>query len=125
MSVREIKVQLDTSQLDGRYATYDWVSDIQTTISNNVYTKDEVDNQIFEVLDHIGEVTSGPSLVSRIDDLQQDVSFKCGDIEISINDLYKNLKEVSEQLRELKEKIEKPKEEGNPFYALIETVYKK
>ena len=125
MSVREIKVQLDTSQLDGRYATYDWVSDIQTDIHNNIYTKDEVDKRIFETLDYVGVATSGPSLSSRIDDLQRDVSFKCGDIETSISDLYKNLKEVSEQLRELKEKIEKPKEEENPFYALIEIVYKK
>lgn len=125
MSVREIKVQLDTSQLDGRYATYDWVSDIQADIHNKFYTKDEVDNCIFETLDYIGVTTSQPSLSSRIDDLQRDVSFKCGDIEISISDLYKNLKEVSEQLRELKEKIEKPKEDENSFYALIETVYKK
>lgn len=92
---------------------------------NNIYTKDEVDNRIFETLEYVGVATSGPSLSSRIDDLQQDVLFKCGDIEVSINDLYKNIREVSEQLRELKEKIEKPKEDENPFYALIETVYKK
>lgn len=125
MSVREIKVQFDTSQLDGRYATCDWVGDMEANIYNNIYTKDEVDNRIFETLDHIGVATSGPSLSSRIDELQRDVSFKCGDIEISISDLYNNLREVSEQLRELKEKIEQPKEEENPFYALIETVYKK
>lgn len=125
MSVQKINIQLDTAQFDERYATYDWVSDIQADIYNNIYTKDEVDNRILKTLDYVGVVTSGPSLSSRIDDFQRDISFKCGDIEISISDLYKNLKEVSEQLRELKEKIEKPKEDENPFYALIETVYKK
>ena len=74
--------------------------------ANDVYTKDEVDNQIFETLDYMGVATSVPSLSSRIDNLQQDVLFKCGDIDISISDLYKNLREVSEQLRELKEKID-------------------
>lgn len=98
---------------------------MEANIYNNIYTKDEVDNRILETLDYVSVATSGPSLSSRIDDLQRDVSFKCGDIEISISDLYKNLKEVSEELRELKEKIEKLKEDENPFYALIETVYKK
>ena len=90
-----------------------------------MYLKDEVDDRIQEAIEYAKITTSGPNLSSRIDELRADVSFKCGDIEISINDLYKNLKEVSEQLRELKEKIEKPKEDENPFYALIETVYKK
>lgn len=101
------------------------MSDIEANIHNKIYTKDEVDDRILGTLDYMGIATSGPSLSSRIDDLQRDVSFKCGDIEISISDLYKNIREVSDQLRELKEKIEKPKEDENPFYALIETVYKK
>mgnify|MGYP003508436985 CR=1 FL=1 len=38
--------------------------------ANDVYTKDEVDNQIFETLDYMGVATSVPSLSSRIDNLQ-------------------------------------------------------
>lgn len=103
MSVREIKVQLDTSQLDGRYAQYDF-SCLDDEVYQTYYCKAEVDDKFYEM--EKANLTNTTDIAYLQSELQ---SCKA------------ELVVIQSKLTTL---ITKSTEE-NQFYSIFESVYKK
>lgn len=127
MSIREIKVQLDTTQLDGRYAQYDWVSCLEDEIRNVYYRKDEVDEKLCQLDDKIVIGQSGYS-TNELDDKFYEMEKANLTNTTDIAYLQSELQLCKAELVVIQSKlttlITKSTEE-NPFYSIFESVYKK
>lgn len=127
MSVREIKVQLDTSQLDGRYAQYDWVHCLDDEVHQAYYRKDEVDNKLCQLEDKIVIGQPGYS-TNELDDKFYEIERANLTNTAEIAYLQSELQLCKAELVVMQSKlttlIAKSKEE-NPFYSIFESVYKK
>ena len=127
MSVREIKVQLDTSQLDGRYAQQDWVNRLDNEIHQAYYCKAEVDDKLYQLEDKI--VTGQPGYsTNELDDKFYEMEGANLDNTADIAYLQSELQLCKAELVVIQSKlatlIAKSTEE-NPFYSIFESVYKK
>lgn len=127
MSVREIKVQLDTSQLDGRYAQYDWVSCLEDEVHQAYYCKAEVDDKFCQLEDKIVVGQSGYS-TNELDDkfyeMERANLTNTADIAYLQSELQLCKAELVVIQSKLTTLIAQSKEE-NPFYSIFESVYKK
>ena len=127
MSLREIKVQLDTSQLDGRYAQYDWVNCLEDEVHQAYYRKDEVDNKLCQLEDKIVIGQPGYS-TNELDDkfyeMERANSINTADIVYLHSELQLCKAELVVIQSKLTTLIAKSNEE-NPFYSIFESVYKK
>lgn len=127
MSVREIKVQLDTSQLDDRYAQYDWVSYLEDEVHHAYYCKAEVDDKFCQLEDKI--VTGQPGYsTNELDDKFYEMERANLNNTADIAYLQSELQLCKAELVVIQSKlttlIAQSKEE-NPFYSIFKSVYKK
>lgn len=127
MSVREIKVQLDTSQLDGRYAQSDWVNCLDNEIHQAYYRKAEVDDKLYQLEDKIVIGQQGYS-TNELDDkfyeMERANLVNTADIAYLQSELQLCKAELVVIQSKLDTLIAQFKEE-NPFYSIFESVYKK
>ena len=127
MSVREIKIQLDTAQLDDRYAQYNWVSCLEDEVHQAYYCKAEVDEKLCQLNDKI--VTGQPEYsTNELDDKFYEMERANLDNTADIAYLQSELQLCKAELVVIQSKlatlIAKSTEE-NPFYSIFESIYKK
>lgn len=126
MSVREIKVQFDTSQLDGRYAQCDWVSRLEDEVHQTYYCKAEVDDKFCQLEDKIVVGQPGYS-TNELDDKFYEIEKANLTNTADIAYLQSELQLCKAELVVIQSKITTliESKEENPFYSIFETVYKK